>query len=410
MKKAKNLVDALNIFDPEKPLRTIDELKRFFIEREKSPREELELFLKHTKEMTPKVLFTGHRGSGKSTELAKLTLNLEKQFFIVNYSVKRAINLFDIKYVDVLLSLATELFKTASEQKIKIKKSLMEDILLWFKKDVTRESTIEDKDVVEVEGAISAFFAKLQSKLGTESSTRTTIRERVEPRLYELLERVDLIVKEVEQQTERRVLIIIEDLDKADLSSAKEIFCGHSMSLTQPQCCIIYTFPIALRHDNDFINMCQNFDEPSVLPSFKIVHRDGTIDEKGKAELIQLIENRAETSLFAPAALEMLVKMSGGLPRELINLARRACLIGMRSGKTMIDESTMKEAANRLRNDYQVLLTSHQLETLKQVHRNKRVENDETHRALLHNLSVLEYRNDDLWHDVHPVVQTLLND
>jgi hypothetical protein len=68
------------------------------------------------------------------------------------------------------------------------------------------------------------------------------------------------------------------------------------------------------------------------------------------------------------------------------------------------------QAGNRLRNDYQVLLTSSQIDILKKVHQTKSVENDELHRALLHNLSVLEYRNKDIWYDIHPIVVPLLSD
>ena len=52
-----------------------------------------------------------------------------------------------------------------------------------------------------------------------------------------------------------------------------------------------------------------------------------------------------------------------------------------------------------------------QIDLLKNVNKAKTVDNDEDHRALLHNLSVLEYRNDvGAWHDVHPIVRPLLEE
>lgn len=406
--KAQTLEQALNLFDPEHPLRTEQELKDYFIQRENSPLEELEIFLKTTNTM-PKLLFTGHRGSGKSTELAKLASLLKNDFFIVNYSVKKVINLFDVKYVDVILSLATELFKSATESKIKINKKLVSDIFDWFNKEIIKEVTIDTKGKADISGTLNLFVTKLESKIGTESSTRTLVREKIEPRLSELLERVDLIIAEIERLTKKRVLIIVEDLDKADLASAREIFCGHSVSLTQPRCRIIYTFPIALRHDNDFINICHNFNEPYVLPNFRTAHKDGSPDSQGTTELTQLILHRAAASLFSEQAIRLLVSYCGGLPRELVTLARRSCLLALQKNATQINEAIVELAGNRLRNDYQILLTSAQIETLKKVHQTKRVENDEPHRALLHNLSLLEYRNKDVWHDVHPIVIPLLN-
>jgi len=178
--KAKTLEQALNLFDPEHPLRTDKELNNYFVERENSPLTELAIFLRTTNTV-PKLLFTGHRGSGKSTELAKLSSLLKYEFFIVNYSVKRVINLFDVKYVDVILSLATELFRAATESKIKINKKLMTDIFDWFNKEMIKEVTIDTKGTADVGASLNLFVTKLESKIGTESSIRSWFVKRWSP-------------------------------------------------------------------------------------------------------------------------------------------------------------------------------------------------------------------------------------
>ncbi len=83
----------------------------------------------------------------------------------------------------------------------------------------------------------------------------------------------------------------------------------------------------------------------------------------------------------------------------------------MEAEKSAIDEKVVEQAAARMRIDYEVLLTSEQLHLLRGVRERKRVENDEAHRALLHNLSALEYRNGEgVWYDVHPIVRPLLEE
>jgi len=79
--RAKTLKEALNIFDPERPLRTEEELRQYFIERASSPLQELVLLFQNT-DSSQKILFTGHRGSGKSTELSKLTSLLQHQYLL----------------------------------------------------------------------------------------------------------------------------------------------------------------------------------------------------------------------------------------------------------------------------------------------------------------------------------------
>lgn len=112
--KATDLRGALNILDPERPLRTDEELKDWFVARPDSPIDELRILLEDTNEPQT-VLFTGHRGSGKTSELAKLGQQLGDEFFIVHYSVKSILNLFDLSYVDVVLSLGLQLIREATQ-------------------------------------------------------------------------------------------------------------------------------------------------------------------------------------------------------------------------------------------------------------------------------------------------------
>jgi Cdc6-like AAA superfamily ATPase len=152
-----------------------------------------------------------------------------------------------------------------------------------------------------------------------------------------------------------------------------------------------------------------NFPNIYILPNLKTQLRDGAPDKEGPPRLRDILTRRVEETLFTSNALTALAELSSGIPRELIALARRACLEARKSDRPLIDEEAVKQAARSKRMDYQVLLTTQQLDLLRQVQRTKRVENDEAHRALLHNLSALEYRNDEgVWYDVHPLIKPLL--
>lgn len=358
--KAHDLKRALDIFDPERSLKTEEDLAEFFVERAQSPLEELHLILRNT--TTPqKILFTGHRGTGKSTELAKLASLVKDEFLVVDYSVKNVLNLFDLSYVDVVLSLAMEIIREVTQRRIKVKKDVLERVLDLFAKEITTEVITEWKDKGEVGASLNLLVTKLEAKLGTEASTRSIVREKAESRLADLLEGVDLVCRQVEEKTGQRVLFT------------------------------------------------SSFPDTCVMPNFKVAHRDGSPDEEGLAALQQIPLRRADERLFTPDGLRRLAELSGGLPRGLIALARRACLVALAEHKETIDREVVGKAADRVRLDYQVLLTSEQLDLLKTVAQTKRVENDAKHRALLHNLSVLEYRNDTgLWYDVHPIVRPLL--
>lgn len=407
MPKAANLAQVLNYFDPEGTLTTPQELTEWYVPRADSPREAMATLLQAVQK-PQKLLFTGHRGCGKSTELAKLAQQLQEQFFVVLFSVKDITDIGDIDYADVVLGVAFEIFRQATDpqNKVKVKKALLKEVYAWFQQ-VTGE---EKKKVAEIGAKLNLDVVSLEGKYRTEATTRQSVRQKSQGRLSELQGLLGYLVEDVEQKIGRRVLVMVDDLDKIDLQRAHDVFYLYSSTLTAPRCSIIYTFPIALRNDNDFVQMKQYYTEVfGPLPNFPICRRDGTPDPQGLASLERVITNRARPDLFTPEARKGLVQASGGLPFELVSLARRAATYALVAGASQIDQSTVQRAVLERRIEYQILLGPEQLERLAAVHRTKAVKNDAEHRLLLHTLSVLEYRNGQgVWYDVHPVVQPLL--
>ena len=171
---------------------------------------------------------------------------------------------------------------------------------------------------------------------------------------------------------------------------------------------MIYTFPVALRHTQNFTqvkNYFKNFD----LPNIKTNLRDGTPAPSLKT-LQEILTRRVAPNLFEPGTLELLAKKSGGLVRSLISLANDACLQAILKSRAKVSVEDVKTAVQRTRADYSRFLTNEQKDRLREIHKNKAINNSLEDQNLLYNLSVLEYRNDDPepWYDVHPIVQDLL--
>jgi hypothetical protein len=403
---ATNLTEALNALVPDRALSTPAELQHLYVARPSSPLKRLEMLLRSSQD-PQKILFTGHRGSGKTTELAKLSHSLGNQFFIFRYSVIDRLNIYDITYVDVLLALGLEMFDIAAARKLRLSDALYAQMLA-FTREVSTTVTTGSPFGGEVGGEINFAIAKLNAKLKIEDQTRKEVREKVSPRLSTLLETVDQVARAIEAETGKRILAIVEDLDKLDPATAKQLFYDHGSSLGAPRLSIIYTFPIALRHDNNFVQVRMSFPTTYVLPIFKTRTRGGETNEEAIPRCEEILTRRTERKLFEPLATRTLAEACGGVPRLLIAYARQACLEAMVDEKPTIDVSAVETALRSARRDYEVLLSRNQIATLKKVHRTKQVDNDEEHRELLHNLSCLEYWNDDVWYDVHPVVLPLL--
>jgi hypothetical protein len=180
--------------------------------------------------------------------------------------------------------------------------------------------------------------------------------------------------------------------------------------LSEPPLYMIYTFPMPLRHTNEYPQVRQTFTNAVIFPNIKTRYRDGTPFEAGLRATKQIITNRIDDSLITGDALDRLAELSSGIPRELLILTRQACLSARVNKDDKITKAAVEDAATEQRKEYQVILSKEQKKLLKNVHETNQINNDDAHRTLLHNLSLLEYQNGEVWYDVHPLAQHLIDD
>ena len=410
---AKTLPQVLNNFMHNEPLQG-RALAEFYVARPKGQIEPMRIFLEDQNEPV-KILFTGHRGSGKSTELNKLTSLLSSKFLTVQFSVRRVLDPLNVTYTDLLLSMAIRLFSEVTDQRLLKRRrraligdALLDDVYRWFTQEIVLEKIVEPQVDASLSANVNLLFVKLEGKVTTEAVTRRTIRERLEHRVSELVTKMDQVVAEVQRNTGRRVLIVVEDIDKLDLEAAKNLFLRHAISLNAPQAHIIYTFPVALRYDNDWTHIKNSFSNRFILPNIRLRSFEGAPNPEGVEVMQRMVLSRMEPSLILSDALDLAVAMSGGLPFTLMELIQNAALFARTQGKSVIDRPSLEEAVTEIRSDFQGMLEPGHYLTLRQYRQTRWLENEEAVREVLHNLSLLEYANDQRWCDVHPIVASLL--
>ena len=409
--KATNLDETIKNLEPVHSLE-IDELSAYYVAREHSPIKRIAKMLSVA--YPQKFLLTGHRGNGKSTELAKLEAHLQDEFFIVRYPLREVLNLFDLQYLDVLLSMAIQLAEKVNSAELTLSKDVRARLeTLWsFGKDidVQRErGSLRGGETSFGIGGVLTQLMQLGVRIRSEHSTRETVRERVQHRVSDLLEGLDTLARDIETQTQKRVLCIVEDLDKTDLSKARDIFYSHGESISAPELAIIYTFPVALSRSTEFNHISNYFSATYTLPNFRGEHKDGQPDETGRTALKTILLSRLEPSLLEEAALELLVDYSGGVPRELIRLARDACVEADISGNGSVRAVHVESVLSEERKRFKRLLSEAQLSLLQDIKNKRDIDQTDAYQELLHTLSLLEYENDELWYDVNPLVDALLS-
>ncbi len=411
--QAQTLNDVIRVFDPRKTLdkEDLDEYYAYRILNKKEDPAITKLKIRIFGADAQKILFSGHRGCGKSTELNKLALDLEENhqgLLIVKYNVTDVLDVFDLDYSDILFSLAYELYHKADSAGVKIDKAILNEIE-EFVGDVTKDV----EEIKEERKGLGVMFQKLfVAKYQQESLTRESVRKQLKPRISRLIELINSMVTQV-KLAGYDALIIIDGIDGSPLDIGKKLYYGYGQVLSKPDCAIIYTIPISAVYSSEFTVIQQSFDDTIILPNIAVTNRDGTPCEDGEDVFSNLSRLRMRPDLIEEDALRYATEMSAGITREFVRIIKDSCVEAIVRGGDEIICADVKRAVTDRKNDFKrILAKKTQYTALKEVRDTKSIYiDDEDIRAeipgLLHNLSIVEY-NGDIWWDVHPVVLSIL--
>ncbi|MBC8521636.1 MAG: AAA family ATPase [Methanomicrobia archaeon] len=400
--KAKALPEVYDIFDPQEPL-TGEKLREYYVNRE-SPVKRLSGILKTTKKPL-KYLFVGSRGNGKSTELNKLSELVKEELFIVPFSIKDRLNLFDVEYADILLVIGAEIYDKVSEQ-IELSKELDEYLNSWSETVVER---VDEKQKGIGLGAGFTAIVNLSGKIKTQVTTREITRDIIKPRMSDLIDAINKIIVDAEEKLGKQLLIIIDDLDKVNLEKAEELFYMHGAELTQPICKVIYTIPQPLLFSNKIRQIVlQYFDGHEVLGNIKVHDKNSNLNSESCEVMKDVALRRMSEDLITEEALVTAIEFSGGILTAFMRIIKDAANIANTEGRERIENEDVEHAITEIRNDYIRILSKEDLEILKGVSKTKEKTDGESFQDLLFSLAILEYSNGEIWYDIHPTIKRVI--
>ncbi len=404
---AEDLDFAWSNFDPFYPLPAGCP---FHVEPVGKPLNRLINALLRTHRQPPKYFFSGHQGCGKSTELNRLAANdgIKQKFFVVKYSVRDVCDINNLNYVDVLFSIGAQLYLQYVDSGRELRPELIEDLGSWRDSIVERFSEEESSFETSVGGGIQGFFFSMLAKISAEDTTRETIREVIEPRLSELIDKINSIIADIEGREDKSVLVIIDDLDKPSLAQATEIFYNNQTAITQPVCHIVYTVPISMFFAQEFIAI---WDRKFSLPNIKLHAKNDRTSryEPGYDLLKTFIFKRMKEDLIESGAVDLAIKMGAGVFRETARIMQIAADSAIERDRDRIVKEDVERAGQERRSDFKRILETADYDRLEEVYKNNNIRGIDKIGHLLHNLSVLEYENDENWCDIHPTLENVLD-
>ena len=362
------------------------------------------------------VVFFGHIGSGKTTELRRYArkLNDSRRFYVVEVDVLAKLDRNNLQYTEALMAMAETLLERLSNDGYTLGDAALQPVRSWFGSTVqTRGQSMELSAEVKTglkAGAgipgLAKVFASFTAAFKTGSSQKTEWRQEIRNRFTTLADAFNQLIRAAEAELQaqgraQRVLFLIDGTDKMSGDDTQNFFVQDAEQLLAIQTLAIYTAPLHLKYDG---RLGGKLDADLVLPMIKLQERSGARCDAGWVALRSLLLLRADKSLFArDADIERLVEHCGGHPRELLRLLKLCCEIA----DEKIDAAVVERAIQKLASEYRYFLQPADYTLLRTIDADPfNSGNDARAQELLHRLALLQY-NDGLWRRSHPVVRTL---
>ena len=370
-------------------------------------------------------LFTGQRGTGKSTELKRLKLRLEELGAVVFYVDLSEFMLLtkEVEISDFLVSVAGAM----SEQLQARYGGSPGDNSYWNRLTAFLQTKVEFKELglklpgFDIKAALKSdpdFKARVQQ------AARGHVAQLVKDAHGFLGESVNY-VRQQEGDANRKVVLLIDSVERirgvgsdamAVYESVRNLFFGHAEHLKVPLLHVVYTIPPYLSVLASGAGTLMGGAVARRLVSthiFKDRSRDA--DEEGLKVLRLVIATRYPTwaKLFDPAAIDKLAMSSGGDLREFFRLIR-LCLPAVRDDAQLpLTVDAVKPAENAARNEMLPIPADH-LTWLKRItlSHDTCLDKDADLPTLAHfldNRLVLNYRNGSDWYDVHPLLREVVD-
>lgn len=378
-------------------------------------------------------LFSGHNGSGKSSELKSLEKELkQKKLFTIKIDAENTVDIEDPNYIDILFSITSEIEKQMRENNTPLPEKLMNFINKWFD-EVIIEKTSDKSIAASLESSaqmglkiplIGELFTRLMGQLKYSSNERKIIRQKLEPKISDLMGHIIKMVSEADKILKKNnylgLVIIYDNLEKMKLSypdnQEKEgrsthevIYLDNAHHLTRIPCHQIYTVPLALLYSGNNIRLKQLYDDLFVLPMIKVCYtRSRKINQEGIQIFHKVASKRIDVkSIFEKEELiQEIALFSGGNVREFIRLLNNLVEVAHPENLPLTLEDVQKTFRRTIR-EYEIAPSDREFELLARIYKNFEISRDHEHYRMLYNHFVLAYTNGERWYDIHPAFRNV---
>jgi hypothetical protein len=386
--------------------------------------------------------YSGHIGSGKTTELIRVIRELNNRndlpFYFVMVQTEDFLNFYDMGIEDILIGLVAVLKESAHQNGIKLEDSYIFTKFQEFKDMLFSEIEINSVELpMKVKAELKNMSKENRRKMwralkGQDESLGKMVNDLV------IQFTTKLNSKKIKGRSDLQLVLVFDGLEKTrrfedreeGLASVKALFIDNSSTFLELPAHLILTAPISSARACFNILQRGGYSSLETIPSVKVTERDGnTKYEQGYDTFREIVQHRLPpgaklSDYFSTEALDFLIKYSGGYIRGFLSAIQEACYrastnefelpIQLHSAQRAFRPFVANSALAITPTGWNVLASIEASEL-----KNKINPEDPNVQVLLNENHILEYINgnqsvqtigrDEPWYAVHPVLRELEN-
>lgn len=357
---------------------------------------------------TLKLFLSGHRGTGKTTELLKLKNEIDETtcFFSVFCDLSdEELDVNNIDFIDIIILILEKLTKTLGDKKIDIPKANIEPFYDWYEQRITEINNQTDESAsIEVEGkagidlfSLFSLVSKTKGKLSGSNSTKETIRKVFKNKFSDFSLKFNEFILDIKDyllknEISKDLLFIIDGFEKiGSLEDRKKILIDNSNKFVEIKANMIITLPIEL------FSEVSRLKEFASHISFPLI----TLDDNSKERFKEFIYKRIEKKLFdSEQTVEKIIYYGAGSPRETLKIISNAYI---QAEDEIIDLKSVQDAQKSISKELMKYLDEKEISLLKQVYTKTKIPFSDELAKLLIKKVLLDYEN-GLEREINPIL------